>query len=133
MPYRTRRRNFIAGAAALGLGYWLRRSEAAAQGAAAPKRLLVMHHPVGTVRDNWLCTGSETDFQLSRILAPFEPVKSHMVVIDGIDIVVDPGEGGGHEQGTVTMMTGLKTVEKYPGNGEDDPKAPDLSVDQRFL
>src|SRR3954447_11250535 len=105
MPYLTRRRNFITGACALGLGYWLRRLEASAQGMPSPKRLLVIHHPVGTVRDNWLCTGSETDLQLSRILAPFEPLKSYMTVLDGIDIVVKPGQGGGHEQGTVTMMT----------------------------
>jgi hypothetical protein len=132
MPYLTKRRNFLTGLCASGLGYWLLRSEAFAQGATAPKRLLVIHHPVGTIRDNWTCTGSETDWQLSRILAPFEPVKSHMVVLDGMDIVA-PGAGGGHEKGTVIMMTGVPTRELYPGNGGDDPKAEGPSVDQMFL
>lgn len=132
MPYLTKRRNFLTGAAAVGLGFWLRRLEAFAQGMTSPKRLLIIHHPVGTVRDDWVCQGGETDFTLSPILAPFEPLRSHMVILDGIDIVAR-GVGGGHEQGTVTVMTGTRTTELYPGNGGDDPKAPDLSVDQRFL
>ena len=132
MPtYAMKRRNFLAGSACA-IGYWLTRAEAFAQGAPSPKRFLVIHHPVGTVRQNWVCTGSETDFQLSRILMPFAPVKSHMVVLDGMDIVAR-GVGGGHEQGTVTVMTGVRTRELYPGNGGDDPKAAGPSVDQRFL
>src|SRR4029078_3658271 len=102
-------------------------------GARARTPLLGIRHPVGPVRDNWAISGnSETDFELSRILAPFEPVKNYMTILDGIDIPAI-GVGGGHEQGTVTMMTGVRTTELYPGNGGDDPKAADLSVDQRFL
>jgi hypothetical protein len=133
MPYRTTRRNFLQGGCATAVAFWLRRAEAFAQGATSPRRFLVIHHPVGTVRDNWLCKGmSETDFQLSRILTPFEPVKKQMVVLDGIDIIAN-GVGGGHEQGTVTVMTGVRTKELYPGNGGDDPKAAGPSVDQLFL
>lgn len=132
MTYRIKRRNFLTGLGAAGLGHWLLRAEAFAQGATSPKRLLVIHHPVGTVRDNWVCSGTETDFTLSRILAPFAPVKSHMVVLDGIDIVA-PGVGGGHEKGTVVMMTGQRTRQLYPGNGGDDPRAEGPSVDQLFL
>ncbi|MET0387664.1 MAG: DUF1552 domain-containing protein [Polyangiales bacterium] len=132
MPYRTTRRNFLQGGCATAVAFWLRRSEAFAQGAASPKRFLVIHHPVGTVKRNWSCEGTETDFTLSRILAPFEPVKSHMVVLDGIDIVAR-GVGGGHEQGTVTVVTGVRTQSLYPGNGGDDPKAAGPSVDQIFL
>ena len=132
MPYVTTRRNFLQGGAATALAFWLRRAEAFAQGAVSPKRFLVIHHPVGTVRDNWLCKGSETDFTLSRILMPFTPVKEHMVVLDGMDIIAR-GAGGGHEQGTVTVMTGLRTKSLYPGNGGDDPKSEGPSIDQRFL
>lgn len=132
MPYLTRRRNFLYGGAATALAFWLRRAEAFAQGATAPKRFLVIHHPVGTVRQNWLCQGGETDFTLSRILKPFEPVRQHMVILDGIDIIAR-GVGGGHEQGTVTLMTGVRTKSLYPGNGGDDPKAEGPSVDQLFL
>src|SRR5690349_7343102 len=130
--YRTTRRNFLGSAAALGVTYWLRSAEAAAEGAAAPRRFLIIHHPVGTVTERWRCQGSETDFKLSPILAPFEALKPQMVILDGIDIVAT-GVGGGHEQGTVTVMTGLRTKQLYPGNGGDDPKAPGPSIDQRFL
>jgi hypothetical protein len=132
MPYRTTRRNFLKGSCATAVAFWLRRAEAFAQGAPSPKRFLVMHHPVGTVRDNWVCKGSETEFELSRILTPFEPLKNYMCILDGIDIVAN-GVGGGHEQGTVVMMTGVRTTELYPGNGGDDPKAAGPSVDQIFL
>lgn len=130
--YTTSRRNFMSSSVAAGLAFWLRRAEAFAQGASSPKRLLIIHHPVGTVRSAWSCQGNESDFTLSPILAPFEALKSQMVVLDGMDIVA-PGVGGGHEQGTVTVMTGLRTTELYPGNGGDDPKASGPSVDQRFL
>ena len=132
MSYRIRRRHFLAGMSAVGLGHWLLRAEARADGAGSPKRLLIIHHPVGTVKANWSCTGSETNFKLSRILTPFAPVQSHMVVLDGMDIVAT-GVGGGHEQGTVTMMTGVRTKELYPDNGGDDPKAAGPSVDQLFV
>jgi hypothetical protein len=132
MPYVTTRRNFLHGGAATALAFWLRRAEAFAQGATSPRRFLVIHHPVGTIRKNWLCTGSETDFELSRILMPFAPVKQHMAVLDGIDIIAR-GAGGGHEQGTVTVMTGLRTRSLYPGNGGDDPKSEGPSIDQLFL
>ena len=132
MPYRTRRRNFLQGGAALGMAYFLRRTEAFAQGAPAPKRFFVIHHPVGTIRNNWVCQGTETEWTLSRILKPFEPVKTHMVVLDGMDIIAK-GVGGGHEQGTVTVVTGMRTTELYPGNGGDDPKAAGPSIDQRLL
>jgi hypothetical protein len=132
MPYVTTRRNFLYGGAATALAFWLRRAEAFAQGATSPKRFLMIHHPVGTVRQNWLCQGGETDFTLSRILKPFEPVRQHMVILDGIDIIAR-GVGGGHEQGTVTLVTGVRTRSLYPGNGGDDPKAEGPSVDQLFL
>lgn len=132
MPYQTTRRNFLKGGCATAVAFWLRRAEAMAQGAPAARRFLVIHHPVGTVRNNWVCMGSETEFQLSRILTPFEPFKQHMVVLDGMDIIAR-GVGGGHEQGTVTVMTGVRTRELYPGNGGDDPKAAGPSVDQLFL
>jgi hypothetical protein len=132
MPYCTTRRNFLQGGCAAAVAFWLRRAEAYAQGAVSPRRFLVIHHPVGTIRNNWVCSGTETNFTLSRILAPFEPVKSKMVILDGIDIIAR-GVGGGHEQGTVTVMTGVRTTQLYPGNGGDDPKAAGPSLDQQFL
>ena len=40
-------------------------AESAAQGMVSPKRLLLTHHPVGTVRPMWLCQGSGANFTFS--------------------------------------------------------------------
>ncbi len=132
--YRLTRRGFLCAAlgGAVGFRHLLTNIEAAAQGVTAPKRLMVFHHPVGAIRNNWLPTGSADNFELSRILAPFEPVKDKMVVIDGMDLK-GGGPGGGHEKGTVVLMTGVPTAELYPGNGGDDPKAEGPSIDQIIL
>ena len=36
----------------------------------APRRIVFFHTPLGTVRNAWACTGSETNFSLSQILQP---------------------------------------------------------------
>ena len=131
MPYHTTRRNFLQGGCASALAFWLRRAEAFAQGASSPKRFLMIHHAIGTVKSNWICSGTESDFTLSRILAPFESVKSNMVVLDGMDIVAR-GVGGEHEQGTVTVTTGVRTTELYPGNGGDDDLGGRLERDNQI-
>ena len=53
MSYRVARRSFLRGlgGAAVGLAPLLGMLEARAQGEPAPKRFLVIHHPLGAVRD----------------------------------------------------------------------------------
>src|SRR5262245_15531630 len=53
--------------------------------AAAPKRVLFFHTPHGVIRDAWLPTGTESNFSLGPILAPLEPFKSSLLIVDGID------------------------------------------------
>jgi hypothetical protein len=134
MSYRFKRRNFLASVGgALGLHAMLRNAEVKAQGMTSPARLLVYHHPVGTVRNDWLCSGTGENFTLSKILAPFEALKSDMVVLDGLRMDQD-GPGGGHEKGTVIMMTGCPTRYTRSGQSEqDDPCADGPSVDQLLL
>jgi hypothetical protein len=131
--YRFARRSFLRGVGgSLALRAFLRQAEAAAAGARAPTRFMVLHHPVGTVRAHWLCSGSDAEFELSRILKPFAPVQSNMVILDGLRLT-GPGPGGAHEKGTVLLMTGQPTKRLYPGNGGDDVYAEGPSIDQIFL
>ena len=46
----------------------------------APARFMLSHFPIGTYRQSFLPTGSQTDFKLSPILAPFEALKQDMRV-----------------------------------------------------
>lgn len=132
--YRFARRSFLSMVGgAFGLRALLQNIEAHAQGMAAPRRLLVMHHPVGTYRAAWLCKDPGTNFTLSRILQPFEMLKSDMMVLDGLSIA-QGGPGGGHEKGTVVMMTGAPTRYTRAGQPETDDAAADgPSIDQLLL
>jgi hypothetical protein len=134
MSYRFARRSFMSlVGGALGFRALLENIEAHAQGMVAPRRLLVMHHPVGTYRAAWLCQNPGTDFTLSRILKPFEMLKSDMMVLDGLSID-QAGPGGGHEKGTVVMMTGTPTRYTRAGQPETDDAAADgPSIDQLLL
>jgi hypothetical protein len=134
MSYRFARRSFLGMiGGAVGLRALLHNIEAHAQGVMAPRRLLVMHHPVGTYRAAWLCQNPGANFTLSRILQPFEALKSDMVVLDGLSIA-QGGPGGGHEKGTVVMMTGAPTRYTRAGQPETDDAAADgPSIDQLLL
>jgi hypothetical protein len=134
MSYRFARRSFLGMiGGAFGLRALLENIEAHAAGVPAPRRLLVMHHPVGTYRAAWLCQNPGTSFTLSRILQPFEPLKSDMIVLDGLSIA-QGGPGGGHEKGTVVMMTGAPTRYTRAGQPETDDAAADgPSIDQLLL
>lgn len=132
--YSVSRRMFLSGAGATAaMALLLRRLEVAAEGAAPPRRFLVIQRPVGTVYENWWPTGTGTRFTLSRILTPFEPLQSKLVVLRDLKLPYEGSVGGGHERGTVLMLTGARTRELYPGNGGDDPMAESASVDQLFV
>jgi hypothetical protein len=104
--------------------------EAGAQGVAKPLRFLMIHHPCGAVRDQWLPPGNGPALTLSPTLAPFAPVKSHMVVIDGLNIMVWNAKGNTHEAGMVGVCTG---AEAHSQVGEFDSIAGSQSIDQMFL
>jgi hypothetical protein len=138
ISYRLARRNFLWGVgAATGLHALLKLTEASAAGEKPPKRFMVIHHPVGGNHDNWKVTGTEYNFTLSKILEPFAPVQSNMVVVSGMNIIkkARPGTAGSgcHEGNTVCLMTGEPHDGNWPGNGGDDAKVGAPSVDQLFL
>lgn len=137
MPYKFRRRSFILGTgAAFGLHTLLRNAEAYAQGMTAPKRLLVTHRPIGTMRYAYTPTGSGSTYTVSRILKPFEDagLRNDYVIVDGLNMDTLQGPGGGHEKGTVVMMTACRTYGTRSGQTEqDDAMAAFPSMDQVIL
>ncbi len=102
----------------LGLAYLLQRGIGRAEGEAAPKRLMILHRPDGTIRKDWLPGG-----QRGKILEPFAPVWSYAVALKGMDI--KPGNNGDgadpHGKGLTTIMTGAHLSTKTP-QGSDDGK-----------
>src|SRR5688572_5920127 len=132
--YQLSRRHFLYSVGATtAITALLGKLEAQEEGVLAPRRLLVVQRPVGTVYDHWWPKGDGTSFELSRILKPFEPLKDRMIVLRDLMLPHEGSVGGGHERGTVLMLTGKRTTELYPGNGGDDPKAAGPSFDQIFL
>jgi hypothetical protein len=116
---------FGAGTAAL-LGGALER-EAFGQGAVA-KRLLVLYMPNSSIRANWVptggrtvagATGDATQFTLGTANSTLEPVRSQMVLVDGLDLKKIGGDP--HGSGLIRWMTGgtIKAGEaaKDPGSG----------------
>src|SRR5262245_28973258 len=123
------RRSFLracGGSAAL-LVPLLRDIEARANGAAAPLRFLVVHKPLGVQWALWrpAVTATTTTFTLPACSAPFEPLRSKMVLIDGVNIVCGNTGAGSAEGGMVGLMTGQPTLGKV---GQQDHIAGGASI-----
>jgi uncharacterized protein DUF1552 len=136
--YRIARRAFLrscGGSIAL-LGPLLRGIEARAQGMPAPLRFLVIQRPCGTDLDLWRPTAAATttNFTLPLNSAPFAPLQSKMVMIDGLNLVFSSlnGTGGPNtaEGGMVALMTGVPTLGQI---GQQDHAAGGPSIDQLLL
>jgi hypothetical protein len=81
-----------------------------ARAADPARRLVTVYTPGGTVIDNgagenrWRPTGTESDFTLSPILAPLEPIRSKLLVMDGLRMASAVGEQ--HQAGIIAWLTG---------------------------
>lgn len=132
--YKMARRSFLYSVgAAVGLKSWLFTAEAAAAGV-SPKRYMRIHRGVGTVHKNWFLPTPppiETQWEPSRILSKFNALRSHMVVLQGVDI--QKYVGGHHESYSVVLATGMQTRTLWPGNGGDDPKPEGPSFDTELV
>jgi hypothetical protein len=134
VSYIFKRRSFLMSiGAAAGLCTLLRRMEQAEAQALTTQRVLFIQRPVGTVAQNWFPAGQGESFTLSRILQQFAPLRERMVVFDDLRLPSNGSVGGGHERGTVLMLTGARTTRLYPGNGGDDPIAEGPSFDQHLV
>jgi hypothetical protein len=141
--YKFSRRSMLraAGGSATLLLPLLRSIESRAAGAKAPLRLLIIHHPLGTAEGgaNWApqVGATSTNFVLPSESAPFAPLQSKMVMVDGLNLVTatksttTTNSGANtHEGGIVAMMTGVPTLGVH---GQQDHCAGGASIDQLLL
>jgi hypothetical protein len=134
-PFRLDRRTLLRGAGGIAVGLpfleiMSRSRRAGAQLQAPPKRFVVFFSPDGSIRENWTPTGTETNFQLSRILAPLEMHKQHIVILDGVDnVCAHAGLGDDHMRGMGSMLTGIELLPARKGAG-DPAGSPGYSVDR---
>ena len=99
------RRNFVAGlGASAALVPFLSSLRASRAGAAAPKRAMFVYVPDGCIPAKWHPTGSETSFTLPEMSAPLEPIKQHLVFVDGLTMY---SGGATHEGGAAKVLTGV--------------------------
>lgn len=106
------------------LAGWLGSAIRRAEGAAAPKRLMLVHRPNGSIREDWLRNGAP-----GPILMPFANVWSYAVALKGVDVRPSNGStGGSHEAGLLTTMTGANLGATDRTN--DDFRSTAESLDQ---
>jgi hypothetical protein len=99
-----------------------------------PLRLVLLFSANGTLHENWAPSGSESDFTLGSILAPLEPYRDRMVVLDGLEVSRD-GPGDGHQKGMGILWTGntlLEGTEFAGGDGSSAGWGGGISIDQHI-
>jgi len=89
-------------------------AEAAAGATAAgaiPRRMAFVYIPNGVILENWVPTGTGSNYQLSPTLAPFKNVKDDILVVTGLkhDKAKANGDGAGdHARANATFLTGVQ-------------------------
>src|SRR5467141_4795502 len=97
------------------------------------QRLVIMFSPNGTIPPAFWPDETGSDFKLKEIMAPLEPFKERMLVLQGLCNKVR-GDGDNHMRGMSCLLTG---IELFPGNvqgGSDTPAgwARGISIDQEI-
>lgn len=101
-----------------------------------PTRLIIFFTPNGTIKDNWRPNNTENlSIPNDGILAPLEPHKDKVLVVDGLDMEsTNHGPGDGHQKGMGHMLTGteLQPGGQFQGGGNSGTVgwADNMSVDQ---
>jgi hypothetical protein len=101
-----------------------------------PKRYVTFFSPNGTIRSAWVPQGTETQWELSRILAPLKDHQSDLVVIDGVDnVAAGRGPGDDHMRGMGCMLTGTELLPGTTRGGGGTPAglAGGISLDQELV
>jgi hypothetical protein len=99
-----------------------------------PVRVIFLFSANGTIHENWVPTGSESDWQLSPILTPLEAFKDQLIVIDGLR-QLRPGPGDDHQKGMGMLWTGNALLEGGDfegGNGGTVGWGGNISIDQEI-
>ncbi|SEK78756.1 Protein of unknown function [Stigmatella aurantiaca] len=115
---------------------FLEAMEAHAAAPATPKRFVFVFSANGTIPPAWTPSGSETSFQLGRILAPLEPHKSKLLLLDNLDMEsAHHGPGDGHQKGMGHLLTGTELQNGDIFTGGDSEKVGwggGISIDQEI-
>jgi hypothetical protein len=137
--FRLNRRAVIRGAGSIAIGLpWLEcmtsDKDAKAAAPTTAKRFIAVYQPGGnvwssTIGDRFSPTGTETNFTLSPILAPLEPVKSKITVLQGLNMSSAVGEQ--HQAGIVALLTGTEQV--TPNTAYAKGPSIDQVIANRFL
>jgi hypothetical protein len=103
--------------------------EAAAEGAGAPPRFLMMHWPVGTIRNQFIPSGTGASYATSKtgqgpgyIISPFDTpeLRPHTIILHGFNMDGLRGLGGGHQDGTPFATTGASSPGTRANGGQDN-------------
>lgn len=106
----------------------------------APKRIIFMWHPDGTVMDAFRPTVTTNGMQLGEILAPLESHKQDLLVVNGLDLEarkIAAATGypkSGHFCGAGCMLSGalLQKGGLFTGGGGDSGWGGGISLDQHI-
>jgi hypothetical protein len=113
---RFSRRTFLRGASGASfalplLSDVLRGSTARAAAPAFPKRLFVFFTPNGTIPAEFFGPADQSTFTLGQILAPLEPHKKDLLVLDNLDNKASiDASGDPHGVGFGCMLSGMKLL-----------------------
>ncbi|MGZ3474234.1 MAG: DUF1552 domain-containing protein [Polyangiales bacterium] len=103
-----------------------------------PKRLVLIFSPNGTIPTSFFPqSGGETDFVLPTILAPLEPHRKDILILENVDDeAAFHGPGDGHQTGMGCLWTGIELADgtEFKGGCDSCPSsgwAGGISVDQK--
>ncbi|MEC7985556.1 MAG: DUF1552 domain-containing protein [Myxococcota bacterium] len=81
-----------------------------------PKRLIIFHHPQGTVLQDFLPSGTTEHFEYSSITQPLDPFKEHITLVSGIDNIMPRYNevSTAHPNANYTFLTGRPFLHQDP-------------------
>jgi hypothetical protein len=108
-PLRLNRRSLLRGACGAAIALpWLEAMQAkdarGAQDGSVARRFIGVYQPGGTVHSEWIPSGTETTFELSPILAPFEVIRQKLLILSGLAMSSAVGEQS--QAGLIALLTG---------------------------
>lgn len=118
----TRRRLLQSLGAAAALAPFVPLFDVRGEAEAPPRRLILIYTPHGTIHDKWNPQGTEHDFALPELLAPFQPYQSdNLIVLKGLRMNGVGGKGP-HTRGMPLLFTGSEQLpgDKYEHGGDPD-------------
>src|SRR3954463_1609408 len=75
--------------------------------AAMPRRLLVLFTPNGNILDEFFVPSTNGELQLGPVLAPLQPFRDQLLLLDGLAMGVTAlGFGNEHQRGVAALLTG---------------------------